>query len=50
MYKQTILFTGDESSPEDLKVGNAVQKTLKFSFPSVRSDEFPAKDFPIKSV
>ena len=31
MYKQTMLFTGDESSPEDLKVGNAVQK-ISFSF------------------
>ena len=48
MHQQTMLFTGDKSSPKDLKVGN-VQKTSKFSVPSIKSDEFPVKDFSFQS-
>ena len=50
MYKQTMLFSGDKSSPKDLKVGNVVQKTLKFSVVSVKSEEFLAKDFFLRVI
>ena len=50
MYKQTMLFSGDKSSPKDLKVGNVVQKTLTFSVLSLKCEEFLAKDFFLRVI
>ena len=50
MCKQTMLFSGDKSSPKDLKVGNVVHKTSTFSVLSVKCGEFLAKDFFLRVI
>ena len=50
MYKQTMLFSGDKSSPKDLRVGNVVQKNSTFSVLSVKCEEFLAKDFFLRAI
>ena len=50
MYKQTMLFSEDKSSPKDLKVGNIVQKTSTFSVLSVKCEEFLAKDLFLRVI